>query len=72
LLEGLSEGQIQTLFQNLIPAQKIGLKAGLKEAPCGIVAIHGCAGAGKTITVYTALNAMLAQGKKVIVASLTN
>jgi hypothetical protein len=44
----------------------------LKDAPCGIVAIHGCAGAGKTITLCTALNAMLAQGKKVIVASSTN
>ena len=72
LLEGLSEGQIATLFKDLTPAQKIGLEAVLKQAPCGIVAMHGCAGAGKTITLCTALNAMLARGKKVIVASSTN
>jgi hypothetical protein len=72
LLEGLSGGQIATIFKDLTPAQKNGLEAVLKQAPCGIVAMHGCAGAGKTITLCTALNAMLARGKKVIVASPTN
>jgi hypothetical protein len=69
---GLSWAEIDKLFKDLTPTQRIGLEAVLKEAPCGLVAIYGCAKAGKTITLYAALNAILTQGQKVLVASLTS
>ena len=68
----LSPGQIESLLTGLTDAQKGDLRAILSSVPLNILAMHGCAGAGKTWCMITIIRIMLAQNKKSLVCSSTN
>ena len=55
-----------TLPQLGMDAQTFGLFSGLIERPHGIILVTGPTGAGKTTTLYAALNAIVGPGIKVI------